>query len=527
MRKIWILVRVQLRAMLTALSFGRGRKGTAGGAGALVLLTGLAALLFGMYSMAMGTALEEMGLLGLLIPIMSLALVLASLFITMFAASGIVFGGKDSDFLLALPVTSFSVMLSKMLALYLENFVFCAGGLIPTGIVYALLGGGSGLAYWVILIACSIVLPLLPTLAGAVVGFILAWGSGRFQHKALLSNLLSIGFLALILVGSFQINRIGAWLMLNADEVDRVFSTWLLPLGLLRSALDGSWSALLGLTALCVLPFGAVVWLFSTRYKQILSALSSRVVRSDYKISRVQRSGLFSALFQKELGRYVGTPIYLMNTAVGVLMLVMAAVASLFFSDTVRIVCAQMGGAEGVLPLVLGMLAFLLGMTNTTCVSISLEGRYLWIVKAAPVPAAAYFGAKILVQLLVCWPALAVSAVCFGVASGLPVLPLAVTTLAAAAFSLMSAVYGLWINLLLPRLDCPNDTLVVKQSASMMAGTFGSMLIAAVLGVGFWLIQKAAGFLPTCILLAVILLVAAAVLWKLLLTRGAQVLTRL
>ena len=36
-------------------------------------------------------------------------------------------------------------------------------------------------------------------------------------------------------------------------------------------------------------------------------------------------------------------------------------------------------------------------------------------------------------------------------------------------------VAGLAVNLWLPRLDCENDTIVVKQSASSMIGIFGGM----------------------------------------------------
>ena len=47
MRKLWCLVKVDFRAMLVALSFGRGKTGKAGGIGALVLLAALPLYLSG------------------------------------------------------------------------------------------------------------------------------------------------------------------------------------------------------------------------------------------------------------------------------------------------------------------------------------------------------------------------------------------------------------------------------------------------------------------------------------------------
>ena len=45
--------------------------------------------------------------------------------------------------MLSLPVPAFSVMLAKLLALYLENLVFCGLWLIPTGAALGVYGGVS------------------------------------------------------------------------------------------------------------------------------------------------------------------------------------------------------------------------------------------------------------------------------------------------------------------------------------------------------------------------------------------------
>ena len=90
--------------------------------------------------------LAEVGIVEMVLPLMALMACVMSLMFTLFAASGLVFGGKDSDIVLALPVPAFTVMLSKILALYLENLVFCGLWMLPTGaayLVYAGLGGAG------------------------------------------------------------------------------------------------------------------------------------------------------------------------------------------------------------------------------------------------------------------------------------------------------------------------------------------------------------------------------------------------
>src|SRR5699024_10828264 len=100
MRELWCLVKVDFRAMLVALSFGRGKTGKAGGIGALILLAALPLYLSGMYSFLLAEWMRANGALGFLMPVMTLLGIFMSLMLTMFGASGIVYGGRDMDLML-------------------------------------------------------------------------------------------------------------------------------------------------------------------------------------------------------------------------------------------------------------------------------------------------------------------------------------------------------------------------------------------------------------------------------------------
>ena len=145
MRKLWVLLKLNFRAMLRAFSFrsgaGSSKKKAAGGLGALLLMAFLALYLSGVYSFLLASMLAEVGIVEMVLPLMALMACMMSLMFTLFAASGLVFGGKDSDIVLALPVPAFTVMLSKILALYLENLVFCGLWMLPTGAAYLVYAG--------------------------------------------------------------------------------------------------------------------------------------------------------------------------------------------------------------------------------------------------------------------------------------------------------------------------------------------------------------------------------------------------
>lgn len=91
------------------------------------------------------------------------------------AVKGVVFGGKDNDLLLSMPVSSALLMASRVTAIYLENLLFSAFVLLPAGVVCTMLtqsGVGHSLLFWVRLVIAALTLPLLP-MAAAVICFCL------------------------------------------------------------------------------------------------------------------------------------------------------------------------------------------------------------------------------------------------------------------------------------------------------------------------------------------------------------------
>ena len=244
------LLRLNFRAMLSAMRVGR-KKRSFSGMGALALLAGLSVYVSGVYSAMLAGQLAAVGALPLLLVLMSLVAVALGFFFSLFAAQGVVFGARDNDLMLSLPVSPFALMLSRTLALYLENLVSTVFVLLPAGVIYLWYGGPGGWAVLPLLLLSALFLNLLPTLLTLIVGFVLAWLSGRFPRKALASTLFQLLLLALILVGSF-------WLSSSINSVEYAvpailafFQGWGRPFLMLANGVsDGDPLQLLGLWAL-------------------------------------------------------------------------------------------------------------------------------------------------------------------------------------------------------------------------------------------------------------------------------------
>ena len=56
------------------------------------------------------------------------------------------------------------------------------------------------------------------------------------------------------------------------------------------------------------------------------------VAIANYKVKKLEASSITKALVTQELKRYFATPIYVMNTAIGMVLLVAASIATLFVS---------------------------------------------------------------------------------------------------------------------------------------------------------------------------------------------------
>lgn len=526
MRKFKALLVLNLKAMLFSFRFG-GKKKSLSGVGAAVFLAFLGLYISGVYSFLLASQLAPLGMVRLVVLMMPVLVVGMGLLFTVFAAQGVVFGGRDNDLMLSLPVSAFTLLLSRTLALYLENLLFAFFVMAPAGVAYLAYGGGGGAAFLLTLLLCTILLALLPTTLDLAVGFVLAWLSGRVGKKPLVTNLLYSGAFILLLIFIFRLNFALQTLTVSAAMgIESSFSLWGLPFALLMEATcDGNLLSLVLFAALCILPFLLVVWLFSGRYGRIVTTLGVKSARSDYKLGALSAAGAHRALLMKESRRFFSSPIYFFNAGFGLVLMVVGGIASLVFRSKVEEYLHEMGtfaAALPILPLVCVVLAFLVTMTAITASSVSLEGKMLWILKEAPIPYEEIIAVKAGFQLLMELPCLLVACVCLTLALALGVADCLVLFLVNAVLAVFCALFGLFINLSMPKLDAPNDAIVVKQSGAAMLGTFVPMLLVLALGFVWSFLQNPMGELPALLVCVVPPALGSAVLLWLLNTKGKE-----
>ena len=523
MRKFGALLQVSFWGMLYSMNLsGISRKGQRSGIGILVLAGGLMLALSASYSVGLAAALSAQGALDLLPVLMSMTAVFLCAAFSLFGAQGILFNTRDMDMALSWPVSPLQLVLSRLLALYLENIFLLGVWMLPVWTAWMWQGGCAPAAF-VALPVGVVLLAFLPCLLSMTAGFVLALLSARFSHKALIGNLLYLALLIGILAGSFAMQS-----TLFQAENPVLFSWPMRPFHWFTGVLKLQEPALAALAAVCLVPFFLVCWLISRRYTAILTLLATHQARFDYALTRQHASGRMLALICREFRRYFSVSIYLFNTGVGLLLLAAAAVAAAAQRTRIDSVMAalELDGLSAISTLSL-FVGFILAMTQPTTCSISLEGGQLWILKNAPLRPSELFAGKILMQLILVSPFLAVCVPVLGWALGISAVQIASLLIAAMGLALCIAPMGLAVNLCFPKLDAPNPTVVVKQSAATLVGLLAGFALLAPGALLYRLFPFAADGCAWLLAATVIYLTLAGIFGKWLLTRGAELLDML
>lgn len=528
MAKFRALFVVNLKAVLLSSSMGgRGNtKRKVTGLGLLVLLVFLALMLSCSYSFAFASQLAPLGMAGLVLSLMAVLATAIGVMFTVFAVQGVVFGGKDNDLMLSMPVSAFQLMLARVSALALENLVFSLFIMLPAGAAYAWASKAITAGLVVRSLIASLLLALLPTTLALILGFALTWLSSKIgRGKALARNILYFIFFGAVMAGNFQMSFLMNDLAEHAAGLQSGLTGWGLPFLLLQAGVCGSWLALAGFGLICIVPFFLAVWLFGGRYKALVTSMTGRSSRSDYRLQQQAASGAAKALLAKECRRFFTTTMYLFNAGIGLIMAMIAGATLIFMGGEIAPMLAEFGlPAPPLLALTFG---FCLSMSAISASSVSLEGKYLWILKEAPVSTRQILRVKWGFHVLVALPCALVGVVCASLGCRLSLGDGAALLLVCAAFVLFHAPFGLLINLCFPKLDAANETAVVKQSMAAFLGIFAPLLLIAACAGLYALLSPALGGTLTLALCGVAELAAAAVCVALADTWGVRLLDAL
>ena len=435
----------------------------------LLVIAFIAVLVCG-YSFAMAYGYAYIGLADLLPVIMMTVTSILVLATTFFKINGTLYGIKDYDMVMSLPVKKSTVIISRLLFLYFVDFLFVLGVMLPTGIVYTMFGKGNAMFYLLYTVSLFII-PIFPMILSGTIGAVITIIASRSKYKNAISIALSLFACIGIMLLSFQTRD------MNKEKLTRL-STMLLeqlyrmypPAKWYHNGISKGDINQFGLYVIVsLIAFALFVKLVSLVYSNIQTALTTYKASKNYKMTKQYEASPFMSLYKKELKRYFSCPIYVVNTIIGVIFLVALAISLLFFSPTQIEAGMEMPGLSlwfnKLIPLIESIM---LTLCCTTASSLSLEGKNLWILKTSPVENKVIFDSKIAVNLTLSIPAILVSGIIIRIGIEMNLIETILLFVTPIVYAFFVAVLGMFMNIKLPNYEWVNEVSVVKQGASTM-----------------------------------------------------------
>ena len=208
---------------------------------------------------------------------------------------------------------------------------------------------------------------------------------------------------------------------------------------------------------------------------------------------------------------------YFWNAGLGLILLLAAGVASLILRDKLLVYLGMAGESIPLLPMAAAVICFCLCTCPIAAPSVSLEGKYLWILRETPISDHTLLWVKVGFQLLLTLPCTVIAGLCLSIALGFQLWQGAVLLIATLLFAVGHAMFGMLMGLTFPKLDAVNETVVIKQSLATTLAMFVPMAVLAAAGGLYWLGSQISGwaaFAFSILLLVLLTAVCAAILSK-------------
>ena len=463
MSKIWILIRAQLINFfpINEIREPRNKKQSSVVIASFGIIT--LAIFCCVYNIMTAKTLVQVGQQELIPAYMVAISSFSILFLTIFYSNGILFGSRDIEMLLSLPLKSSDIISSKFMFMYLLNFLIGFIFMLPGGIVWVL-NGSLNVLQIILYFTSMIFVPLIPMCIAACMGMIVVAVSSYFKRKnviALIFSFVMIGIIGYIAVSAMKSG--------NEDSIEIMLSkqiTALYPIsGLFVQHTNFPMYIGMGLfIAFSTAVFYIFVKIVAMKYG-LLNTLAKTTSRYSDNKKSYNRKSIFLALYKKEMGRFLSSYMAVLNAGLGVILLCVFSIFLLFNS------VEQIGESSGIenineylsnfAPL---FIASMLSLSCPAASAISLEGKNIWILQSSPVKVKMILNSKIAVNLTLHLIGYMISIFAFMLQLDMNFIQVINLIIVPICYSIFITVIGISLNKKYPNYEWKSEMMVVKQS---------------------------------------------------------------
>ena len=368
----------------------------------------------------------------------------------LFTLNSLLFEGNDYEMLQSLPVSLRDIIASKLLIVYTFAFCFTCGMMLPGMVVHVLIT--HAYLQFVFGIFSVVFVPVMPIGIAIIFGVGILYVASFAKHTTVLKILLSV----LLFIGLM----IGIYLLQSVDGLSTVMGLQMLriyPPSLIFLKSNILYACMSFVVSMLI--FYMLTWKY-----EVLHKLSTKH-RVIYHDATFKYHSSFRALYQKEMKRFFGSYLAVINQGFGVIMLVTGSVLLVFVPPTMLFSMLKVSqipvNMVDYIPLVIaGMLAF----TFPSASSLSLEGKNLWIIQTAPIKILDIIFSKISVTLSLHLIGYVCAIIAVFLRFSLSVEQMIAVLLIPLAYSIFTAILGFALDYRFANYSWDNEVVPIKQN---------------------------------------------------------------
>lgn len=478
-----LLLKIRLKSMFAGNKTSKGSKKKKGNVAlialcAAVLVFALETMLYNAWDML--SVYLDTNFAWLFFALAGLMAFALGIFGTVFTTQNQMYQAKDNELLLAMPLKPSSIVGSRVLALYLLTIAFVAAVMLPAGLVFCLKKGFT-VTFLVAYIPMMILIGLLTQAVTCLLGWVLHFLLAGFKHKAIVATM----FMTIVMVVyMFAINKLEELMVLlveNGGKIASAIQSFAWPFYAIGTACMGNWAQFALFTLFCVALFGAVTMLVNATFVKAMlvggKTKGAAKQKREYKVRTPE-----GAICKKESRKFFTCTTYLINLGMGLFLTAAFIVGGVLLSGKLLPELDKMfkGNAQPIVAIIIaGAMGLMASMTPITAPSVSLEGKYIWLIRSMPISGKQVLCAKLRFHCIATVPLAAIGALVLGIVYKCNIIQTLMAVSGSVILFVLCGVLGIVFNMCFPRLEWPNEATVCKQSMAVFFSMFGMMLVAA------------------------------------------------
>lgn len=489
----------------------------------ILILFSIIVLMGSMFSLMLDLAdmLKKVNQMELLLVIGFLGTVIFNLVNSIYKAPAYLYQARDYEMLSSLPIKDSTIFASKIILLVASNYLYSAFIMIIPSLVYFIKGNASFI-YIINLLIMFITTPFIPIIISSIITYLIGRLSYNSRYKNSILIIGSILATLVIILISYNMDNFLEVIIKNSSSIIEISKKIYVPAYYFIDGLkNNNLLSVLIFSFLSITPFIIFILIFSKGFRKINSKMTEGYKVNDYKVKGLKSSKPIKALLNKELKRYFSSYIYVLNTSFGLVLLGVLAVGIIILGKDKIATIINLSSYTSMFNVQITMIImFCIFMSCTTSSSISLEGKNLWILKSLPIDELDIFKSKLGINILLVLPIALISFLLISIKLKFSIFYIIIMSILIIVSSFFIALYGLFINLLYPKLDYINEVEVVKRGLSSTISIFSSLAYLGIYGAIYYFLKL--DFNVLLILAITITLAMDLILWKIIKTKGVN-----